>query len=116
MKNWQEVEQEFKQFGYALLETRYSMGKSGPDEYTITLYLMPDRLPDADVSTSAGVRRACFELAEQAIAYVEANYTLANAPHYETYGDVHWEDWLNGKYTIVTSATLNFIFTDKRGT
>ncbi len=116
MKNWQEVEQEFKQFGYALLETRYSMGKSCPDEYTITLYLMPDRLPDADVSTSAGVRRACFELAEQAIAYVEANYTLANAPHYETDGDVYWEDWLNGKYTIVTSATLNFTFTDKRGT
>ncbi len=110
MKNWQEIQKEFGKFGWADFECRYAYGYPSPDEVSVTIYIDPTKLPNADLATDVGVRKACFELAEQAIAYAREHFTLADGPRYETTGELHWTNWRLGKFDIITNARLELRF------
>lgn len=115
LSDWKAVEEAFRVFGIVNVERRYTWHSPAPDEVEIQIYIQPDLFPGVDMSTYAGVRRACFELSEQAIALAQDSFTLVGPPRYKVTGGFTWLHWYKGEYIIRTQAELELAVTEKRG-
>ncbi len=110
--DYETLASQYSRFGYADFVMAYpaTLGQVDTESARITcrmlLTLAPQGIP-AD-STDSSLRRAAFELSEQAIAFTHENYCIIRAPEFRVTGELS----MDGQICYI-DAQLSLEFTER---